>query len=270
MAKERQGIKPLVKHERAYMESVIQLLDSTVQAPALSALNNYDPTSFTSEISAIKTRIAADPTYGTREAEAAISRVETYQREKFKRVLKTMSIQLHVFEGQADPIVRQAMEAALSTNVGLIKDIALEHCGTLQDYVQAGIKANPFDLHAQQKGVQGFLEGAGFDKAKNRARLITRDQNNKLVGSMNEARHRSVGGEEYRWSTSHDARVRSSHAHLDGKIFRWDSPPSEGHPGQAIQCRCVAKLIFREASEKSKPTEQISKELEKPKLQFEK
>ncbi|MFA7257672.1 MAG: minor capsid protein, partial [Kiritimatiellales bacterium] len=175
---------------------------------------------------------------------------------------------LHVFEGQADPIVRQAMEVALHTNVGLIKDIAIEHCGTLQNYVQTTIKANPFDLHAQQKGMQEYLEGAGFDKAKNRARLITRDQNNKLVGSMNEARHKSVGGEEYRWSTSRDARVRSKHAMLDGKIFRWDSPPSEGHPGQAIQCRCTAKLIFREPAEKSKPTAQIAKELPKPKPKF--
>jgi SPP1 gp7 family putative phage head morphogenesis protein len=47
--------------------------------------------------------------------------------------------------------------------------------------------------------------------------------------------------EEYVWSTSRDERVRPSHSAKDGKRFKWNDPPSDtGHPGNEIQCRCVA------------------------------
>jgi hypothetical protein len=44
----------------------------------------------------------------------------------------------------------------------------------------------------------------------------------------------------YVWLTSGDEKVRPSHAANDGKIFYWSDPPSTGHPGEDINCRCVA------------------------------
>ena len=31
---------------------------------------------------------------------------------------------------------------------------------------------------------------------------------------------------------------------LDGTTQRWDDPPSEGHPGEPINCRCVAEPVL--------------------------
>ena len=78
----------------------------------------------------------------------------------------------------------------------------------------------------------------------NRAVLIGSDQVGKLNGRLMEYWQRSAGITEYRWQTMMDDRVRPLHADRQGLIFRWDKPPSDGHPGMAIRCRCVADPVI--------------------------
>ena len=88
--------------------------------------------------------------------------------------------------------------------------------------------------------------------SKSRATLIARDQTLKLNGQIIEHRARAVGLARYVWSTSHDERVRPSHAELDGQTFSWDDPPETNeagdtnHPGQDYQCRCVPIPVIDE------------------------
>lgn len=77
-----------------------------------------------------------------------------------------------------------------------------------------------------------------------RAALIGRDQVGKLNGRLSEYQQRKLGIEEYIWVTAGDERVRPSHRALNGKKFRWDDPPPEGHPGYPIQCRCIADPVI--------------------------
>jgi SPP1 gp7 family putative phage head morphogenesis protein len=86
-----------------------------------------------------------------------------------------------------------------------------------------------------------------FDVTKSHADLIARDQVLKLNGQITEYRQTSAGVTQYQWSTSSDERVRPDHAELDGTIQDWAAPPitnektgDRNHPGQDIQCRCVA------------------------------
>lgn len=44
----------------------------------------------------------------------------------------------------------------------------------------------------------------------------------------------------YIWITSNDGHVRESHQANHRKVFRKDTPPSTGHPGEAFGCRCQA------------------------------
>ena len=88
-----------------------------------------------------------------------------------------------------------------------------------------------------------------FDVTASRADLIARDQTLKLNGQITEHLQTDAGITRYRWSTSHDDRVRPGHAELDGTEQEWAAPPDTGdgemnHPGQAIQCRCVAVPIL--------------------------
>lgn len=80
--------------------------------------------------------------------------------------------------------------------------------------------------------------------AKNRAKLIARDQVGKLYGQVNAARQRELGAEKFEWSTVHDERVRPEHVALDGKVFSYAKPPAEGLPGEPILCRCYASPVF--------------------------
>ena len=88
-----------------------------------------------------------------------------------------------------------------------------------------------------------FLEKQ-LEVETNRAVLIGSDQVGKLNGNLMQYYQQSAGIEEYRWQTMQDSRVRPRHRARQGKIFRWDEPPEDGHPGEAIRCRCVADPVI--------------------------
>lgn len=80
-----------------------------------------------------------------------------------------------------------------------------------------------------------------LEVSESRARLIARDQTQKANSSLNKTRQMNLGIKSYRWQTSADERVRDTHVANNGKKFLWSDPPPEtGHPGEDINCRCVA------------------------------
>ncbi len=52
-----------------------------------------------------------------------------------------------------------------------------------------------------------------------------------------------VDGDHYIWRTARDGRVRPEHARREGRIFAWDDPPWDGHPGSAPGCRCSSEAV---------------------------
>lgn len=64
-----------------------------------------------------------------------------------------------------------------------------------------------------------------------------------FAGLINQLRQEDLGIEQYIWRSQDDAKVRDSHAAYDDRVFRWDSPPEGGHPGEAHNCRCFAEPI---------------------------
>lgn len=80
---------------------------------------------------------------------------------------------------------------------------------------------------------------------RSRARLIARDQTNKLNGQLTELRQSELGIEKYVWRTSLDERVRDSHRSKEGQVYEWANPPSDtGNPGEDINCRCTAEPVL--------------------------
>lgn len=57
-------------------------------------------------------------------------------------------------------------------------------------------------------------------------------------------RAKAIGCTEYIWRTSQDSDVCPRCAANSGKVFRFDSPPPEGHPGAAPGCRCYPEPII--------------------------
>lgn len=85
-----------------------------------------------------------------------------------------------------------------------------------------------------------------FDITRNRAKFIANQETSLLTAKLNEMRLKEVGITHYKWSTSHDERVRDTHKDLDGRIFSFDDPPivnkkgDRKNPGEDFGCRCRA------------------------------
>lgn len=254
--KVRNGIKPRVMDERAYDSDVRRLFWNTYQQPLLDTIDGrfYDPERTLRTIEEIRNRVATDPDFGRDEAETAIAKINAYHREKFARILASVQIDGAIFEGALSANVTATLRTALASNISLIKGMSEGVAGFTAANINQIIEAAPFDLQAQQNQIEQLLRSkGGTDRyIKNRSKLITRDQNNKILGNLTEARHKEVGGKEYVWSTSVDERVRDNHGRLDGTKQSWSNPPTgggtspqeAGHPGSGIQCRCVANLVF--------------------------
>ena len=136
--------------------------------------------------------------------------------------------------------IEDILIATTRDNVGLIKSIPDEYFKKIENIVFSNT-------------VQGSTSGSMIKQIQKvngstakRAKLIARDQSSKLNSALSQARQQNLGIEEYVWRTSGDERVRDNHKSKNGKTFRWDSPPKDtGHPGQDIQCRCVAQPIIK-------------------------
>ncbi|MEJ8308593.1 phage minor head protein [Agrobacterium larrymoorei] len=85
-----------------------------------------------------------------------------------------------------------------------------------------------------------------FGISDRRAKLIARDQTAKLTSDLNRIRQEQAGVTSYKWTTSHDERVRERHKQLDGRAYKWgQATGAEGGlpPGQPINCRCIARGV---------------------------
>lgn len=136
-------------------------------------------------------------------------------------------------------------------------------------------------------------EGRALTEKK--ARLIARDQIGKLYGRIQQGQMSDAGLDLYIWETAGDERVRGtpggrypdskpSHYIMDGLLCRWDDvsvySDDDGktwkarpfnapmaHPGEEIQCRCIAlvyvpELLTELEGEKVEPTEVVEKPVE--------
>ena len=164
-----------------------------------------------------------------------MKRVEEKHRHRFRR---TMAGALGVPITPLTPAlgVEGLMRRAIRSNADLIKTLPSRHKRLLTQRLLKLAATRPFD--------QAVLRDTVLQSRQStykRARLIARDQTSKLIGNLNQARQEQVGITEYVWRSSQDEAVRPTHRENDGQTFSWSRPPPRtGHPGQDINCRCVA------------------------------
>lgn len=159
--------------------------------------------------------------------------------ERLKAAIKaSVAIDISPVLTQSGPILN-AMKAATKANIDLITSIPEQYFEKLGDAVGKNMERGMrFEDLAKE------IERIG-DVTESRAKLIARDQTSKMNGAFNKARQTSLGIDKYMWQTAGDERVRDEHNENDGKIFNWNDPPAAtGHPGEDINCRCVAVPYF--------------------------
>lgn len=194
------------------------------------------------------TRVQVSQTWSDEDVErlAQIYGVKTndYNRmQQIKMLKRVVGVDVFVEE----PWLREAMRDFTLANVKLIKSATEETFSKIENKVLGG-----FQRGMRHETLIGYIDkqlGVG----ESHARLIARDQINKLNGQLSMLRQTNLGIKQFIWRTSMDDRVRESHAEMEGEICDWDDLPDvDGEnvaPGEPIQCRCWPEPVFEAPSE---------------------
>lgn len=130
--------------------------------------------------------------------------------------------------------VRGLLDDSVRQNVALIRSINADTRSRVDQivadaFVNRRTKKEFTDAMAQAMGI-----------TKRRARLIASDQIYKLNIALTGYRNQQLGIETYIWDHVEQRYPRIEHVRRDGKVFRWDTPPHDGPPGFAVNCKCHA------------------------------
>lgn len=170
--------------------------------------------------------------------------VEVNQQDRKAWAVMTENMSKALREEIRNAPTGRVMQGLLAEQVTLIKSIPLDaakrvHELTLQG-IEDGTRASEIAKEIQRSG----------EVSDSKAKLIARTEVARTASTLTEARARSVGSEGYIWRTSGDSDVRHSHAEMNGKFVRWDSPPTldkmTGHAGCFPNCRCYPEPVIPE------------------------
>lgn len=150
----------------------------------------------------------------------------------------------------------QLMASWSRENASLIKDLTEGHISRVDRLTQDAVRSG-----RSMKEYRAELEKV-LGVSKRRAETIARTEVSKLNGQITKARQERLGIETYTWHTSGDERVREEHRVMEGKTCRWDDATvylegdewrprseiggTETHPGEDVNCRCVATANVKE------------------------
>jgi SPP1 gp7 family putative phage head morphogenesis protein len=130
---------------------------------------------------------------------------------------------------------KQVYQQRLQQNAELIKDIGTKTATDITTLTREAVRKG-----TRTDELMPILKEQ-FQVSDRRARVICRDQISKHQGAMVEGQQVNAGIGGYRWRSSEDKSVRPLHQAYNGNLFEWAKPPADGHPGNAVQCRCFAE-----------------------------
>ena len=141
------------------------------------------------------------------------------------------------------PAMRDAFEASIAENVGLIRSIPEQYLQQVQGVVMRSYTAGR-DLETMVSDLKTL-----YPKASHRATLIARDQSNKANAVVNRTRQLELGITQARWMHSHAGKEpRPDHVAANGKVYSiaegYPMPDGFIQPGEAINCRCTSRAIL--------------------------
>ena len=172
---------------------------------------------------------------------------EAYVRETFKASDSAFRAALKdagwAVDFKMTPAMRDAFDATLAENVGLIKSIPEQYLKQVEGVVMRSYSAGR-DLATMVDQLKQL-----YPAASHRAELIARDQSNKANAAVNKGRQLELGITEGIWMHSHAGKnPRPDHVAANGKRFKI----AEGClisgkyilPGEEINCRCTWRPVL--------------------------
>jgi SPP1 gp7 family putative phage head morphogenesis protein len=172
-----------------------------------------------------------------------VAEVAAADKQGWKRLSAIMGRALHREIEEAP--TGQSMRASMERQVTLIKSLPLDAAERVHRLTVEGIsQGRRADEIARDIMATGEV-------TKSRATLIAVTEVSRTSSELTKARAEYVGSVEYIWRTAGDTDVRRDHEILDGKVFRWDTPPiadrrtgARAHPGCIYRCRCYPEPII--------------------------
>lgn len=186
--------------------------------------------------------------WAARQSAELLERVAKSNKKSYNQASKALgtALDLHVAESEVGAVATQLM----IEQVALIQSIPLE----------AGLRAQKIALENILHGTRAQVDedtvrelkkqlGLSTSVAESRAMLIARTETARANASFTQARAIAVEADAYIWRTTMDGAERESHAKMNGKVVRYDSPPllsdgTRGHAGTFPNCRCYQEPVL--------------------------
>ncbi|WP_304403930.1 minor capsid protein [Helicobacter rodentium] len=141
-------------------------------------------------------------------------------------------------------LLQNEFNAAIERNTALIKSIPRE----IIERYRSEILNNVSNLN-QEALIKAFKSFSNI--SKNRVRFIARDQTQKAITALQNAKAQQLGYNYYIWHTAKDSRVSDEHKRLEGRIYSYANPTAiidsygnVGHCSQRPNCRSYPEPIM--------------------------
>lgn len=187
-------------------------------------------------------------------ASGVVGKLDKTTRERLDKVVSA-GLGVDIAQIVSSEGLTNSIEGAVETNVNLIKSIPEQYLDKIRNIIMNDT--------VKGRSAKSMIEQIQevHSVTKKRARLIARDQSNKINGDLTRERQQASGIRAFRWRTVGDDSVRETHKRRSGKVYAW-SPADVGKrladgtvlldptvddigfPGEEIQCRCIAEPII--------------------------
>ena len=144
-----------------------------------------------------------------------------------KEINRLVGIDISPFIQSHTDDIKQALEYCKDYIVSIPQKYLADVQSTVLLNIQKGMRSSSIVKElANQYGI-----------TLNRAKVIARDQTSKLNLALTTAQAKDIGSDEFKFSTSQDERVRSTHRAADGKLCKVGD--SVYNLRYDVMCRCV-------------------------------
>ena len=232
-----------VRDERRYQKRLLRIIAVPLHAAVRKAVAQAPPTRSGVELALTNVQLNMQPILeqAERAARTQFNTVAALQWRQFSTAIRR-PLRIQLLPPPRDPFaVPEILMQTIEDNVGLIRTIPQRYHEALERDLYR-LTTSGKDITKEE--ISRIVQQGGRAMRSN-VDLIGRDQTQKMYSAVNQVRQEQLGVTRYVWRTHADDRVRETHEASEGLIFRWDTPPyPTGHPGNDIQCRCVAQPLI--------------------------
>ncbi len=181
-------------------------------------------------------------------------------KDQKRIVAAVLGIQPELAEPWLGPVIDQFAKSNAKLVGSVTEDFIDRLDRRISDRMREGLRPEEIAKEIERDFVSS--QGIEAKRARNRAKLIARDQTATLQGDVTRIRQQQLGIRRYVWRTAKDERVRSSHKAREGETFVWGKPIGpqlrkkglkvdtiDGPPGRPINCRCYAEPLLSDVVE---------------------